>query len=103
MTITCAGELCQFWMRQHKRPPRQTAQKQKKPHVLQVISSYMVLTLVAIETLVVYNVANYDAVMEFFQGHQQARQRRAEMYRQARKAAGLGEPPRRWTVPCERR
>jgi hypothetical protein len=47
---------------------------------------------VAIETLVVYNVANYDAVTEFFQGHQQARQRRAEMYRQARKAAGLGEP-----------
>jgi hypothetical protein len=57
---------------------------------VQTISSYVVLALVAIETLVVYNVANYDAVTEFFQGHQQARQRRAEMYRKARKAAGLG-------------
>jgi hypothetical protein len=45
---------------------------------------------VAIETLVVYNVANYDAVTEFFQGHQQARQRRAEMYRHARKIARMG-------------
>eukprot|EP00884_Botryococcus_braunii_P000773 jgi/Botrbrau1/10697/Bobra.357_1s0001.1 len=54
-----------------------------------VIVSYAIFTFVAIETLVVYNVANYDKVTEFFQGQQRSRQKRAEMYKRARKEAGL--------------
>jgi hypothetical protein len=57
---------------------------------VQVITSYGILALVAIETLIVYNVAHYDNVLEFFKGHQEARKKRTELYRQARREAGMG-------------
>jgi hypothetical protein len=57
---------------------------------MQVIVSYAILASVAVETLVVYNVANYDKVTEFFRGQQRSRQKRAELYRQMRQEAGLG-------------
>eukprot|EP00884_Botryococcus_braunii_P000775 jgi/Botrbrau1/10699/Bobra.357_1s0003.1 len=54
-----------------------------------VITSYAILAMVAIETLIVYNVAHYDHVLDFIRGHQEARKRRAELYRQARRDAGF--------------
>ena len=48
-----------------------------------VIASYVALSLIAIETMVVYNVFNWHRVGEYFRGHKRALAKRAELKRQA--------------------
>ena len=48
-----------------------------------VIASYVALALIAIETMVVYNVFNWHRVGEYFRGHKRALAKRAELKRQA--------------------
>ena len=48
-----------------------------------VIASYVALSLIAIETMVVYNVFNWHRVGEYFRGHKRALAKRAELKRRA--------------------
>lgn len=56
---------------------------------MQVILSYSILGVIALETLVVFNVANYDKVADFLKGQKHARRKRAAIARQLREASQL--------------
>lgn len=57
---------------------------------VQVIASYVVLALIAIETLVVFNIAHWDDVLNFVSGHRRARYK---LYTLSRNRLGGGCSP----------